>query len=409
MLYETGLRLYALLARLASPFDSKAARWSKGRKGLLEKIERAVGPGNDIAWFHCASLGEFEQGRPLIEAFREKYPDYRILLTFFSPSGYELRKDYPGADYVFYLPIDTRRNVRRFLKAVNPRLAVFIKYEFWKNYLQALKERGTRTYVVSAIFRPEQPFFHWYGRDFRRMLDCFDHIFVQNEASKELLGTLGLTAVTVAGDTRFDRVSRIAQTARQIEPVERFARGSRVVVAGSTWPKDDELLLEAVEKHPQYKFILVPHEIEEGKIEHLLNRITRRAVRYTRLQEYPAQEVETADVLVVDTVGILASLYQYGYCAYIGGGFGVGIHNILEAATFGLPLLFGPNYEKFQEAVDLIRLGGATVVGDADDLHQALDQLLRAPESYAERSAVCRNYVREHIGASERILGHPLL
>lgn len=297
---------------------------------------------------HVASLGEFEQGRPIIEKIRLEHPRYKILLTFFSPSGYEIRKDYPGADYIFYLPIDTPRNARRFLDIVRPEIAIFVKYEFWINLLTGLRRRGIRTYIVSAIFRRNSVFFRQWGGLWRQALETFDTLFVQNEESRILLGKLGFDNVVVAGDTRFDRVAQIAANAKRIELVERFRGGERLFVAGSTWGPDEELLIELMNANPGIKFVVAPHEMDESRIARLIGETRGGAVRYTRCTD--STVLDDKQLLILDTVGILASVYGYATWAYIGGGFGVGIHNTLEAATFGLPVAFGPNYAKFKEA-----------------------------------------------------------
>lgn len=409
ILYELGLKAYNILLKAASPFHAKAKLWYAGREGIFEKMREEILPTDEIAWFHCASLGEFEQGRPLIEAFGQKYQAYKILITFFSPSGYEVRKNYKGAHYIFYLPVDTRQNAETFIRIVRPKVAVFIKYEFWKNYLSELHKFGTKTYVVSAVFRPGQVFFRWYGGPFRNILTCFDRIFVQDRASEKLLASIGIDNVTVAGDTRFDRVGAIAQNALRIEPIERFAEGGRVLVAGSTWPKDDEIILEAIANHPEYKFIIAPHEMDEAKIVELTSKINRKQIRYSKIQDCSPGQIDQAEVFILDTIGILSSVYRYGTCAYIGGGFGKGIHNILEAAAFGLPLMFGPNYKKFREAVELIELRGAESVNGYSDVDRILSLLAGNEQAYKERSAVCKTYVETHTGASKKILDYGLI
>ena len=403
-LYNLGIGVMQAGIRVMAPFKTKARRWVEGRRDVLRRLDETVGRDNrPVAWFHAASLGEFEQGRPVIEALREQHPEYCILVTFFSPSGYEVRKNYAGADYIFYLPADTPKNARKFIEIVRPRLAFFIKYEFWLNYLAELRKTDCRTFVISAIFRPDAVFFKWYGGQFRRALLSFERLFVQNAESQALLRTIGVEAVTVAGDTRFDRVFQIVSAARELELIRTFAGDSRVMVCGSTWPPDEELLLGLISDFHAVKFIIAPHEIVPARIERLIERSARKAVRYTQLGG--SADLEGADVLIVDTIGILSSVYRYGTYAYIGGGFGVGIHNILEAATFGLPLAFGPNYRKFQEACDLVALDGAVSV----ETHEALRDWLKALENDAalrERTAhVCADYVATHRGATEIILG----
>ncbi|MCK9304012.1 MAG: glycosyltransferase N-terminal domain-containing protein [Bacteroidales bacterium] len=408
-LYHISLRIFHLLLLLVKPFNQKAALFCKGREGLLRKISESVNPGNPVAWFHCASVGEFEQARPLIERYRELNPGHRILLTFFSPSGYELRKNWPLADWVFYLPLDIKRNAVKFLDAVNPRVAIFIKYEYWFNYLFELKKRRIPSYVASAIFRPDQRFFKWYGSIFRRMLRTFSHIFVQNSESAELLRGIGIKCVTVAGDTRFDRVAALASESLDIELIKHFCSKSRCWVAGSTWGPDEELISAVIQSLPQNKLIIAPHEVGENHIEKIISKFQEnRILRYSFIKDKDlssgiVQQIEESDILLIDTVGILSSLYKYGSFAYIGGGFGAGIHNILEAAVYGIPVIFGPGYQKFMEATDLIKLGGAVSVNDSDSLKQALKTFLSDPEKCQSAGKVCREYVENGKGASEKV------
>ncbi len=401
--YNLAVQLMALGIRLAAAFNPKARLWVEGRRDIFRRMKEKIDSSAPLIWFHAASLGEFEQGRPVIEAFRQAHPDYKILVTFYSPSGYEIRKNYAGADYIFYLPSDTPSHVRQFMSIVRPRIAVFIKYEFWVNYLLALKKAGVHTYLISAIFRPEQAFFRWYGSLMRRALGAFDAMFVQNETSKTLLAGIGLHNVSVTGDTRFDRVYTIAQSAKELPAVARFAAGHRVLVAGSTWPPDEELLLKLIrDAEPGTKFIIAPHEIEENRIQKMVAQCSARALRYTELNA--ESDLEGASVLIIDTIGILSSVYRYGHWAYIGGGFGVGIHNILEAATFGLPLAFGPRYEKFQEARELIQAGGARSIATFEELFDWFQRLNTDSERYTACSTTCRDYVLTHKGATEQIM-----
>ncbi|MDD3107653.1 MAG: glycosyltransferase N-terminal domain-containing protein [Alistipes sp.] len=402
LLYNLGIFLMDFFALFAARFNPKVRLWVNGRKGIFDRMSAVIHPTDRIAWFHAASLGEFEQGRPVIEAFRQRSPEYKILVTFFSPSGYEIRKNYQGADYIFYLPSDTPRNVRRFMALVRPEIAVFIKYEFWINYLSAMRRAGTRLFLISALFRPEQVFFRPYGKLFRQALQSFEHLFVQNEESVALLQKIGITAVSVAGDTRFDRVYAIASQARDLPPIARFTAQAPVFIAGSTWAPDEELLWELVEKFPDVKFIIAPHEIDATRIDHAIARLSRPALRYTQLT--PQSDLEGAGVLFIDTIGILSSVYRYARWGYIGGGFGAGIHNILEAATFGLPLSFGPRYTKFREACELIAQGGATSIHDAESLLRWFTILYQQPETSARSGEICRQYVAQHRGATEQIV-----
>ena len=348
-IYNLGLVLYVWAIALASPWHRKAKLWIDGRKGLFRRMKESIDPSARIIWIHAASLGEFEQGRPLIEKIRKEHPEYKILLTFFSPSGYEIRKNYDQADYIFYLPIDTPRKARRFLDIAHPEIAIFVKYEFWINLLTELRRRSIRSYIVSAIFRRNSIFFRPYGGMWRQALESFDVMFVQNEESKRLLAGLGFDNVIVAGDTRFDRVAEIAKAAKHIDVIERFKGDKRVFVAGSTWGPDEELLIRLINDNPDIKFIVAPHEMDESRMARLAAEIKGGTLRYTQCT--PHTSYGPKQLLILDTVGLLSSVYSYATWSYIGGGFGVGIHNTLEAATFGLPVAFGPNYQKFKEAI----------------------------------------------------------
>lgn len=401
-LYNFGLRLYAAAIRLVAGRNPKAKQWIEGRKGLFERMAAAIAPQDRVVWVHAASLGEFEQGRPIIEQLRKSHPEYKILLTFFSPSGYEIRKGYKGADYIFYLPLDTPRNVRRFLDAAHPEAAIFIKYEFWLNMLAELRRRRIRTFVVSAIFRRDSIFFRPYGGPWRRALKTFERMFVQNDESKKLLAGLGFDNVVVAGDTRFDRVAQIAAAARRIDIVERFRGGQRLFVAGSTWGPDEELLIRLMNDNPDVKFVVAPHEMDEARIARLMSETRGGALRYT--QTTPHESFGSKQLLVLDTVGILSSVYGYATWGYIGGGFGVGIHNTLEAATFGLPIAFGPNYGKFKEARDLVALGAACSVAGYEELN-AWFIPLRDNENHLQKSSrIAKEYTTRNQGATAAIL-----
>jgi len=407
-LYSIGIFLYGLSIKIASVFNHKAALWVKGRFRIFEQLSTALQkPSLDrhnrkLAWFHCASLGEFEQGRPVMEAFRKKHPEYIILLTFFSPSGYEVRKAYTGADIVFYLPLDTRKNAARFIGLVKPDVAFFVKYEFWFNFLELLHEKKIKTFLISAIFRGDQHFFKWYGDWSRSILRGFTHIFVQNNYSHELLSFVGVENVTVSGDTRLDRVADIAADIKEFPLVKAFAGNSKVLIAGSTWPADEELLVKYLQtnKH-QIKTIIAPHEIEEAKIRVLIEKLGSKAGRYSQANP---QNISTWDVLIIDSIGMLAHLYNYGTIAYIGGGFGEGIHNILEAAVFGLPVIFGPNYTKFHEALELLEREGAFPVDNYSDFEQALNNLLEDPELLTFASDTCKLFIDSRTGATRIIM-----
>ena len=348
---------------IASLFNKKVKKMWAGERQAVKVLKEKVDPEARYIWFHAASLGEFEQGRPLIEHLRETHPEYKILLTFFSPSGYEVRKNYEGADIICYLPLDTIRNARRFLRAVKPVMAFFIKYEFWYNYLHILQHRGVPTYSVSSIFRPDQIFFQWYGRQYGRVLKCFTHFFVQNMESKALLAKLGITDVDVVGDTRFDRVLQIKEASKQLPIVEQFtAHAQKVFVAGSSWLPDEEIFIKYFDIHKDWKLIIAPHVIGDEHLSQIFELLKgRRVVRYTEATE---ENVKDAEVLIIDCFGLLSSIYHYGTVSYVGGGFGVGIHNVLEAAVWDIPVVFGPNNKHFQEAQGLMLVQGGFEIKD---------------------------------------------
>ena len=399
-LYNFCIAVYALLIRLVAPFNRKARLWCEGRKGLTERLQRAIGDAEHIVWVHSSSLGEFEQGRPIVDYIRAHYPDYKILLTFFSPSGYEMRKNYSNADYVFYIPVDTRRRVRQFLDAVKPEVAIFVKNEFWLNMLAELRRRNIRTYLASAIFRRNSIFFNPVGDIWRKALHSFDTLFVQDEGSKALLAEIGVENVVVAGDTRFDRVSAIAEKAEKVEIVEQFKGDKRLFVAGSTWGPDEDILLPLINENPDIKFVIAPHEMDESRIERLLREVKGGAVRYTQLPSDFADK----QVLVLDTIGLLSRVYGSAEWAYVGGGFGVGIHSTLEAVVYGMPVAFGTNYRKFKEACDLIALGAGRSVRSAEELKVWFDELKSDADYLARLSALAKVYVGQHRGATEKIV-----
>lgn len=402
--YRIGLFFYMLGARIASVFSKKISLFVSGRRGLLEQIASQVGNDSPIIWFHCPSVGEFEQARPIIERYRDRGGDRKILLTFFSPSGYELRKNYPYADWVFYLPMDSPGRAARFLDIVKPEVAVFSKYDYWYFYLTELKKRGIPTYVVSAIFREEQPFFQWWGALWRKMLKCFTTIYVQNEESRSLLLWSNIRCSVVAGDTRFDRVNDIVSSAGASSnvTVSKFVEGKRAFVAGSTWEEDEKRICKAIEGEG-FSVVLAPHEVNRehiSKIEKIFSQY--KVVKYS---DTPSDsELAVADILIVDCIGVLSSLYRYGEFAYIGGGFGAGIHNILEAATYGKGVIFGPKYKKFQEATDLISSGGAVTYSAVSELNSILKQWRDSKEELDKVSNICKKYVEEHRGASDIFL-----
>lgn len=421
ILYNIAIGGYGAAISAAGAFNNKARLFKEGRKGLLEKMASEIGHTHPIIWFHCSSVGEFEQARPLIEWYKEHCKEYRILLTFFSPSGYEMRKNYPLADWIYYMPLDTVSNACRFLDIAKPKKAIFIKYEFWYNFLTQLHKRGISTYIVSAIFREDQPFFKPYGGLFRKMLKSFSALFVQDAQSAQLLESIGLKDnVTVCGDTRFDRVNQITAASREFPAIEIFSRNAFTVLAGSTWGPDEEILAASLKNFSKAKLVIAPHEIHKEHIDKICNQFKGyRIIKFSEFNDkftvaYNAggeelakyeHELEQANVLLIDCLGILSSIYRYGKFAYIGGGFGVGIHNILEAATYGIPVVFGPNYRKFKEARDLIARQGATSVRSQEEFYALLDNFIKSENIRKERGKVCLDYVKENLGATEKIIG----
>lgn len=399
--YNLGIIIYTILIRLVSPFYPKARKWSEGRVGMIDRMRREMADAENVVWIHVSSLGDFEQGRPLVDYIKSNYPDYKILLTFFSPAGYEVRKNYPNADYVYYIPADTRREVRRFLDVVRPKVVIFVKYEFWLNMLVELRKRAIRTFIVSAIFRRNSIFFNPFGRIWRNALRSFDTLFVQDEASKALLAEIGITNVEVAGDTRFDRVITIAEAAERVDVVEMFKGDNRLFVAGSTWGADEDILLSLINANPNVKFVVAPHEMDEGRIERLLREVKGGAVRYTQVAQC---DFEDKQLLVLDTMGLLSRVYGSADWAYIGGGFGAGIHNTLEAAVYGLPVAFGPKYRKFKEACDLIELGVGVSVKSAAELKCWFDSLRDDAAKLDKISEVAKAYTLKQRGVTERIV-----
>ena len=400
-LYNLGIGAYHLAVRLASPFHEKAGLLSKGRKEVWAKLKEIRRGNERLVWFHAASLGEFEQGRPLMEKLKHLEPETKILLTFFSPSGYEIRKNYAGADYILYLPADTKRNAKRFVEAFRPDAAVFVKYEFWFHYLNELNKRAIPVYLVSAIFRSEQPFFKTWGGLHRKMLGFFKYLYVQDEQSVNLLASIGVKNVLLTGDTRFDRVKQIADEAKEIDKVRLFCNGQSAVVCGSTWQPDEDILMEYINTYSgNYKWIIAPHEIGEGHIKNILEKCTKKVVRYTQAGD----DLADYDVLILDCIGLLSSIYRYGKIAYIGGGFGVSIHNTLEAAVYGIPVIFGPKYQKFNEAVNLIREGGAFSINSSAGLSGVLDSLINSPLLAETAGKQALTFVKSQLGATDIVL-----
>ena len=398
VLYFIGIHLYEVFIFIASFFNEKAWKLRRGQREAFELLEEEVERKAHYVWFHAASLGEFEQGRPVMEQLKQEQPDTKILLTFFSPSGFEVRKNYKGANIVLYLPLDTAHRARKFIKLVKPSKVIFVKYEFWPNYLITLNKAKIPVYSISAIFRPEQLFFKWYGKWYRDLLKTFNHIFVQDQSSFNLLEKFGFDNVSVSGDTRFDRVADLAQQAKSLPLIEEFVKDAKnVIVAGSTWPKDEELLVRYYKLHPDTRLILVPHEIHQSHIMDISKLLDGKFVRYSGAT---IENIKTTNCLVVDSIGVLSSIYRYANVAYIGGGFGVGIHNTLEAAVYGVPVVFGPNYKKFKEARELIAIGGAFSISNYIVLEAQIDRLLKDDKA----GKIAGEYVKQNTGATELIL-----
>jgi len=398
LLYNIGIYIYYFIAIIASKLNVKAKAWVNGRR------EQKVTASDKSIWFHFASLGEFEQGRPVLEAIKLKYPGYPIIVTFFSPSGYEVRKHTPLADAVYYLPLDTAQNAREFIKNINPVAAIFTKYEYWYHYFNELHRLQVPLYVISAIFRPGQIFFKWYGGLHREILTKVTRFFVQDEASKQLLFNMGIGNVQVSGDTRFDRVYANAQQPKSLPPIAAFKNNQPVFIAGSTWPADEELIAPLVNLYPNWKFIIAPHEILEEQITKLLNLLPKeKTVRFSQISNVTSP-LNTYQVLLIDNIGMLSSLYQYGDTAYIGGGFGAGIHNTLEAAAFGLPVIFGPNYSRFKEANEFIRLKGGFTVNNDLQLQHVAGKLILDTTYRLKTGKKAVEYVAQNKGATEVIM-----
>lgn len=416
LLYDLGVGAYHLGVRCMAPWSPKAAAWVKGRGGLWDRVRQAAPQLKGCLWMHCASVGEFEQGRPLLEAIKKARPELPVLLTFFSPSGYEARKDYPLATLVEYLPPDDARNAERLQRLVAPKAAIFVKYEFWFHHLKALRRNDVPTFLVSALFRKDQAFFHWYGGAWRKMLLFFSHIFTQDEASRDLLDGLGVKQVSMGGDTRFDRVAEIVAQGGELPLADAFAGEHPVLICGSTWPADEKLL-SATLGHMGAgapKCIVVPHELHEQQLAGSEQLFPKPLARWSELEGAPAGNVaatlgkEEHGTLLVDRMGLLARLYHHGQIAYVGGGFTDGIHSLLEAAAWGVPVIFGPDHGKFPEAQGLIDAGAGIEVGSAMDLEAALDRWLRDPDALKAASEAASRYVRDRTGASGIVLGRLL-
>jgi len=405
--YDIFLFLLRICIYIASPFNSKAKKWTQGRKNIFEKLKAAIAPGEKIIWMHCASLGEFEQGRPILEKIRSLYPGYKILLTFFSPSGYEAKKNYTGAEWIFYLPLDGAKNAKKFLEIVHPSLVIFVKYEFWYFYLKKIKYRNIPLILVSALFRKSMMSFKWYGKLQRKMLGRFDHLFVQDHISKNLVDRLGLSQIcSISGDTRFDRVIEIAQNFKPIDLIEKFIGESKTIVAGSTWPEDEKILQESFNSisNSSLKLIIAPHEIDEKHLQEI-KELFPTAILFSQLQTSNIK-LQTSNILTIDNIGMLSKLYHYGTITYVGGGFrSMGVHNVLEAAVYGKPVVIGPFYKKYVEAVELVKIGGAIVAQNEVALTNITSNLMKNAHScYDIAREASKNYVWKNKGATEKIM-----
>jgi len=399
---------------MIAPWNKKAKSWLEGRKGLFSRMQSALektldSENHPTIWMHCSSLGEFEQGRPVIERLRIQSPHCRIIVSFFSPSGYEARKNYKGADHIFYLPLDSRKNARTFIDLIKPDLVIWIKYDYWYYFLVELKKREIPTLLVSGVFRPGQPFFKWWGRLHRYMLECFTHLFVQTETSRQLLEGLGFTGnVSIGGDTRFDRVIEIAESRETLPAIETFCQGRTVIVAGSTWDEDEEELDHFANTHPDIRFIIAPHQVEETRLKEV-ERLFRNKVRYSDWIKGtpPLPGRQAPNVLIIDNIGMLSRLYQYATITYVGGGFGDdGVHNVLEAAVYGRPVVFGPVIEKYIEAVELVDCGGGIVIDSALEAESVFRRLLADEEEYRDICQASRSYVYSKRGATDQIVNY---
>ena len=411
-MYSLDIYLYALLVRLVAALGHRKARaMVRGQRDTWRILREKIDPTARYVWFHAASLGEFEQGLPLIERLRREQPSRKILLTFFSPSGYEVRKDYKGADVVCYLPFDSPTAARRFIKWARPEMAFFIKYEFWRNYIDVLSKKSIPVYSVSSIFRPGQIFFRWYGRKYARCLRRITHFFVQNERSVELLRTIGVQDnVTIVGDTRFDRVIDIRNAAQPLPIVEQFTRAKEdsnaapfVLVAGSSWQPDEDILLDYVNRHPNLRLVIAPHVVNDAHIQEIEQKLTTPALRYSQAT---LENVDDYRVLIIDGYGLLSSIYRYATVAYVGGGFGVGIHNVPEAAVYGIPVIIGPNHQRFAEAVALIANGGCKSIKNAEDFSVIMDDFLENPAHIAQAGSAAGDYIHQNAGATPLIYQH---
>ncbi len=408
-IYNLIVVLADFILKIVAPFNNKIRLFVEGRKSVFKILSNKIKAYDKTIWFHAASLGEYEQGLPVMERMKSRFPNHLIVLTFFSPSGYEVRKNNTIADVTVYLPLDTQSNVNQFLKLVRPDMVFFIKYEYWPNYLNALQNKEIPTYLISGIFREKQVFFKWYGGFYRKALDAFEHFFVQNSSSKELLLKLGKTNVTVSGDTRFDRVTEILKQNNELDFIEEFKNSTLTVVIGSSWPKDEALLVNYINTAINVKFIIAPHNINKDQIANLQNQISKKTVLFSslNLKDVVASKLADYDVFIIDTIGILTKIYSYADIVYVGGGFGnPGVHNILEPATFGVPIIIGPNYSHFVEATALVKMEGCISIGNQVELDEALDKLIQNEAVRLEKGHVCSTFVEMNKNATETIFNY---
>ncbi|MDW8849887.1 glycosyltransferase N-terminal domain-containing protein [Flavobacterium sp. MMLR14_040] len=402
-LYNLVISIAGFFLKIVALFSPKIKLFIDGRKNVFSILEEKIKATDKTIWFHSASLGEYEQGLPVIEKIKEKYPSHKIVVTFFSPSGYEVRKNNTVADVTIYLPLDTKKNAKRFLKLVHPEKAFFIKYEFWLNYLKELETSKTPTYLISGIFRDSQMFFKWYGGFYRKALKAFTYFFVQNESSKQKIEAIGFNNVIVSGDTRFDRVNAILERDNSLDYIEKFKNNQTTIVIGSSWPKDEALIAEYINQAPNdVKFIIAPHNIKTEQISNLKSQITKSSVLFSEKNNH---DLSNYSVFIIDTIGLLTKIYSYGTIAYVGGGFGnPGIHNILEPATFGIPIIIGPNFSNFAEAVELVKLKGCTVISNSNELKHGFDQLVNDKNFLKEKGQICKSYIQDNTGATNTIM-----
>ena len=407
--YNISINAYGMALKLASNFNEKAKLWVNGRKNWEDKIASKISVDDKVLWVHCSSLGEFEQGRPVIETLKEKYPTHKIAVSFFSPSGYEIRKNYQGADVIFYLPLDTKANAQKLIEVLHPELLILVKYEYWFNLITALHQHNIPTIVVSSIFRESQNFFKKNGKNwFAKKLNLIDHFFVQNQKSKDLLDAIQITQNTIAGDTRFDRVKQIIHQNNQLEFMDQFKQNSKLIVVGSSWPKDEELFLQLINEklNEDWKIVFAPHNLDKNEINSFLSKINQKTIKFSDLEKTTEDELINAKVFILNTIGILSKVYSYADITYIGGGFGAGIHNTLEAVTYGKPVVFGPKYKKFQEAVDLIEVGGGFSISNREEFNQLFDRLMKDEKFRIESGKKAGDFVQNSPNATKIIFDY---